>query len=411
MGVKTEDVPDEDGAKLAYHLIAYEKVALNDDGELVLEKTEKTFKPSEGTYPTVDELVDEFMAKHENDEAAFEADTEIKYLGTARNEYISEWGPKDEEMAGEAIANIAGIKKLNDFEIEVTLDGFDATAVYKLGLTVTPLHYYGDKDQYDYEDNKFGFPFKDLSSIEAKSKSPMGAGPFKFIEYTNKVVYFEANEHYYRGEPKIKNLQFKETANADQIPGIDNGTIDITNPTFSTENVEAIKAYNTDNGELSGSIITTSTVDNLGYGYVGMNADTVLVDEPDSDASKNLRRALATVFAVYRDLTVNSYYGDRASVINYPISNTSWAAPQETDEGYEIAFSVDVDGNPIFTSEMSTDERYEAAKEAAIGFFKAAGYTFDDASGKFTAAPGQASLEYTFIIPATAWATTRPFCW
>ena len=60
--------------------------------------------------------------------------------------------------------------------------------------------------------------------------------------------------------------------------------------------------------------------------------------------------------------------GDSASVINYPISNTSWAAPQVTDDGYQIAYSTDVNGNPIYTDGMSTEEKYEAAAQAALGF-------------------------------------------
>ncbi len=101
-----------------------------------------------------------------------------------------------------------------------------------------------------------------------------------------------------------------------------------------------------------------------------------------------------------RDTVINSYYGDRASVIQYPISNTSWAAPKPNDEGYETAFSVDVDGNPIYTDAMTETERETAAIQACIGYLKAAGYTFDEASGKFTAAPDGAKLTYEVIIPA-----------
>lgn len=50
------------------------------------------------------------------------------------------------------------------------------------------------------------------------------------------------------------------------------------------------------------------------------------------EASKDLRKAIATVIAVYRDVAVDSYYGEFANVINYPISDTSWAAPRVTDE-------------------------------------------------------------------------------
>ena len=87
-----------------------------------------------------------------------------------------------------------------------------------------------------------------------------------------------------------------------------------------------------------------------------------------------------------------------ATVINYPISDTILAAPRVTDDGYQVAYSVDVDGNPIYTEGMSTEERYEAAKQAALGFFEAAGYTVTD--GKLTAAPEGAKLEYEVNIGA-----------
>ena len=65
---------------------------------------------------------------------------------------------------------------------------------------------------------------------------------------------------------------------------------------------------------------------------------------------------------------------------------TFWrGAPRPADEGYETAFSVDVDGNPIYTDDMTEQERYDAALQAAIGFFKAAGLNWDEASGKFVA--------------------------
>jgi peptide/nickel transport system substrate-binding protein len=183
----------------------------------------------------------------------------------------------------------------------------------------------------------------------------------------------------------------------DKLNGIINGDLDITDPSYSKDAAKAIADAN--GGEVTGDVITTSTVDNLGYGYIGINSHNVCVnDEPASDASKNLRRAIATVLSVYRDVAIDSYYGDAAEVINYPISNTSWAAPQPTDDDYRTAFSTDVDGSDIYTSDMSTEDKYAAATKAALGFFEAAGYTVKD--GKLTAAPKGAALEYEVMIPA-----------
>ncbi len=299
---------------------------------------------------------------------------------------------------GESAANISGIKKTGDYSMTVTLDKVDATAIYQLGVTIAPMHYYGDPSLYDYDNNSFGFTKGDLSSVRAKTTQPMGAGPYKFLKFEDGVVYFEANDSYYLGAPKTKYLNFQQClSDDDKLNGVITGTIDIADPSFSNDTVDAITKAN--GGELDGDKITTDTVDNLGYGYLGISSACVNVGgEPGSEASKDLRKAFATVFAVYRNVAIESYYGERASVINYPISNTSWAAPQPTDDGYKVAFSVDVNGNDIYTSDMTAEQRYDAALQAALGYFEAAGYTVED--GKLTAAPAGAKLEYEVQIPA-----------
>lgn len=368
-------------------------------------KSGKEFDLTAEAYPTLDDYYAEVTAAYENNPEGYmeagESPNTVDLLKVTKNAFIGEWGPKDDSMGGKGIPNITGIKKLDQYTVEVKTEGYKAPAVYSiLGLSITPLHYYGDKAQYDYDNNMFGHPFGDLSIAQAKSAQPMGAGAYKFIKYENRVVYFEANEHYYKGMPKTKYIQFKETATAEVPTGVSSGVVDAGEMSGSKPNFATIASLNS-NGEITGDKITTSKVDNLGYGYIGLNADTINVGgEPASVASKNLRRALATIFAVYRGVAYDSYYGEAASVINYPISNTSWAAPQPTDPDYKVAFSVDVDGKDIYTSDMDAEARYAAALEAATGFLKAAGYTFDEATGKFTAAPDGAKLSYEIIVPA-----------
>ncbi|MBR1659601.1 MAG: ABC transporter substrate-binding protein, partial [Oscillospiraceae bacterium] len=301
-------------------------------------------------------------------------------------------------QTGESAPNITGIQKTGDYSMRVVLTQVDATAIYHLAVTIAPMHYYGDKNLYDYDNNSFGFPKGDLSLVRAKTTQPMGAGPYKFLQFNNGVINFEANENYYLGAPKTKFVNFVQcTTDDDKLNGVVTGTIDITDPSFSTDTVTAIEQAN--GGAVSGAVITTNTVDNLGYGYIGMNAKVMNVGgDPAGEASKNLRKAFGTLFSVYRDVAIDSYYGERATVINYPISNTSWAAPRPADDGYKVAFSTDVDGNDIYTSSMSAEERYAAAAKAALGFFEAAGYTVEN--GVLTSAPEGAALEYTFWIPA-----------
>ena len=302
-------------------------------------------------------------------------------------------------QTGESAANISGIQKTGDYSMRIVMTKVDAVAIYQLGVTIAPMHYYGDKSLYDYDNNSFGFPKGDLSSVRAKTTQPMGAGPYKFVKFENGTVYFEANESYFQGAPKTKYVNFKECiSDDDKLNGVTTGTIDITDPSMSSDTAAAIAAANS-NGELTGDKVTTDLVNNLGYGYIGMNAVVMSVGgDPSSQASKDLRKAFGTILSVYRDVAIDSYYGERASVINYPISDTSWAAPRPSDDGYKVAFSTDVEGNDIYTSDMSAEDKYAAAKTAALGYLEAAGYTVAD--GKVTAAPEGAKMEYEVWIPA-----------
>lgn len=390
------------GSKVALGMVGWGFGQANEDGSQVTGAGTGTVYDTASV--TVADFWTELQASYEGDYANLsETETagsdlfELAYaeLGDAAADY------QKGVNTGDSAPNISGIEKTGDYSLRITMSAFDATSIYQVaGIPVTPLHYYGSKDLYDYDNNKFGFEKGDLSLVREKTTAPMGAGPYKFESYENGVVTFTANETYYKGAPKTKTILFKETPNTDKLTGIVGGTFDISDPAINVSVLDSIKEYNS-NGEINGDVLTTELIDFRGYGYMGICADTVKVgDDKASEESKALRKAFATLLAVYRDTVVSSYYGEMATVIQYPISNTSWAAPQPADEGYQIAYSTDVDGNPIYTEGMSEEEKYAAALEAAIGFFKKAGYTWDDAAGKFTAAPEGAEMAYEFIIPA-----------
>lgn len=300
---------------------------------------------------------------------------------------------------GDAVASVAGIVKTGDYSMTLTTTELSTTMIYQLQMPIAPLHYYGDESLYDYDNNSFGFAKGDLSSVRAKTSTPMGAGMFTFSKYSDGVVYLDANPSYYDGAPKVAHVNMKETQEADKITGVQAGTIDISDPSYSLEVADQIADINGVEGE-DGPVITTRLKDYRGYGYIALSAKNVNVGgDPSSQASKDLRKAIMTVIAAYRDEGIDSYYGDTATVINYPISNTSWAAPSVTDDGYQIAYSTDVDGNEIYTSDMKSEDKYAAALQAALGYFEAAGYTV--ANGQITAAPAGAKMEYQINIGAS----------
>ena len=300
---------------------------------------------------------------------------------------------------GDDVPNVAGIVKTGDYSMTLTTSELSTTMIYQLQMPIAPLHYYGDKSLYDYDNNSFGFPKGDLSVVRSKTGAPMGGGMYTFSKYSDGVVYLDANPTYYDGAPKIAHVNMKETQEADKITGVQAGTIDISDPSYSLEVADQIADINGAEGE-DGPVITTRLKDFRGYGYIALSAKNVNVGgDPASEASKDLRKAIMTVIAAYRDEGINSYYGDTATVINYPVSNTSWAAPSVTDDGYQVAYSTGVDGEPLYTADMQGEAKYQAALQGALGYFEAAGYTVTD--GKLTAAPAGAKLEYQVNIGAS----------
>ena len=343
-------------------------------------------------------VADFWAAIEANYDSVVEA-AETESAGSSIWDLMDDFADYDKLVAtGEDVPNIKGIIRTGDYSLTVHMTEYDATAIYNMSFIIAPLHHYGDVSKYDYDNNKFGFDKGDLSGVKAKTTEPLGCGPYIFKSYENGVVTMEANPTYFLGEPKTKTILFKEGEDADYVPGIVTGTYDLAVPSISEETLNAITDANS-NGELTGDTLTTILVDYRGYGYLGINADLVNIDgNPGSEESKALRKGFMTVLAVYRDTVINSYYGDRAAVIQYPISNTSWAAPQPADEGYRAAYSVDADGNDIFDSSMNDEQKYDAALKAAVTFFEKAGYTFD-ADGKVVSAPAGAPESYEILIP------------
>lgn len=388
---------DDGGTKFAQEIVDY----VNDPANGVVEEGSDPLSvadaaanwgysdlPADATATTFFEAI---AANYDWNFSLMEAET----AGTALSELIPEdvynMGTQGVET-GEAAPNVAGIVKVDDYNMSVVTNGADATMIYQLSIAPCSMKYYGDESLYDYENNSFGFNKGDLSKARGLNGQPMGSGAFKFDDYTSGTVHMSANEEYYKGAPKTQHLNLVESQEADMVTGVQAGTLDISQPSYSMEVEGQIKEIN-GNDSVNGDVITTFLHDYRGYGYLAISANKVNVaGDPASDASKALRKAICTLISPFRASGIASYYGDTASVLNYPISTSSWASPNETDPGYAECYSTDASGNPLYTQGMSDDERIEAAKAGALTWFEAAGYTVAD--GMLTAAPEGAKLEY-----------------
>ena len=292
--------------------------------------------------------------------------------------------------SGQSVTSISGIIKTGDYSLRVVTDELDVRTLYYLGsVYIAPLHYYGSTDLYNGVDS-FGFAKCDLTDIRTRNEQPLGAGPYCLTAYQNGSISYTANPTYYLGAPKIDQLVLYTGHDLEKIYS---GAMDLcysnsgVSGTWDDKNIAAV---------------AVPSLADTAYQYIGLNPRTISVGgEPDSPASKNLRKGIATLLAAGRQSAVDTllaeagdadYGGRNTSVIDYPVSALCWLVPGKKDSAYQTAYAQDVSGNSIYTADMTEEAYWEAARNAALGFFEAAGYTIQD--GRLTAAPEGASLEY-----------------
>lgn len=328
------------------------------------------------------------------------------------------------------IKNIAGIRRLGNYKMSITTNGFDASMIQSLKIPICPLHYYGNIEKYNYSKKKFGFKKGDISTVCANKTSPVGAGPYRFVKYEQKVIYYTSNEIYYKGCPQIAYVQLKEMKeilNATQakidsepspekVPGdekaedtkkdpalnrnaealeMTEGTVDVLDTVLSKEDISWV-SYANSNGEISGNRISTNFVPTGIYQYIGINPDNVKTGtDAYSEKSKNLRKAFATTFSAFRSILYN-YYADGTCIIQYPCSSASWLGTSKDDENYSQAYNKDINSDIVYNEDTDITKNQDNLKKAVLSYFEAAGYTTDGMS--VTDAPAGANTEYSIIV-------------
>ena len=228
----------------------------------------------------------------------------------------------------------------NEYDVlQITIDGIDPKAIWNFAFTVAPQHYYGEGSAVgvDIANNKFGVEFAsyafmtEIIQSTRNIKLPMGAGAYKATDaensdnpsdsafYTNNVVYFKANENFHTvGEglenAKIEKIRYQIVSSNNAIAALENGTVHYISPALTTDNYEKLE-------KLSSKGMVTLTTDQLGYGYVGINAAKV------NDV--NLRKAI--MCAMNTSLALDYYRAGTATQIYWNMSKVSWAYPTGAD--------------------------------------------------------------------------------
>lgn len=342
------------GKEYKYNGISNVEIETQTSGESILKiKLREDVRFSNGEILDIDDVIFSMYVLSDN-----------KYRGPSQFATLPICGMN--EYRDEESDSISGIKRTGDFSLEITMYEYDRNLLAKLNIYVAPLHYYGAIDKYDYNNNMFGFDKGDLSAIEEKSVRSVGAGPYVLKTVSKELITLARNDNYYKGAPVIENIRIEKFNDEQLIDNLSNNKIDVALVNYNERNVEEICSIN--GGNINGKIISTDIIEKSGYGYIGISADLVKINEDKASVeSKNLRKAFALLFIAYNE----NYNSDKRIK----------------------SFLTDINGNDI-CEEIGENDKHNAALKAAIEYFIAAGFTFDSNIGKFILAPYGASLEY-----------------
>ena len=256
--------------------------------------------------------------------------------------------------------------------VEIVLDGVDPTAIFKLGVSVVPQHYY--TEGYAGETNAQGVDVgnKDfIAHLKTKNDNPVGAGPYVFEEYKDNVVTYSPNERFLLGSPRIHTFRYKEISLGAELDSLKTDEVHYADPSASTTIINDITS-----GEGDYEKLQYTLVDNDGYGYIGIQAQAV----PELEVRTALARAMNC------QLAVDDYYGELASVNNRTMTKVLWAYPDNPEDLFPY------------------DETGEASKE----LFLEAGYVYEDGVMKYPEDHEKAGQQVTFKFTLPSEAKDHP---
>ena len=351
------------------------------DGKIDRTTIEKLTPAYPATITTKEAAIDYIF----NDKVARELDVILMYWATA-NTLLTEYTAEAKEVilhenvsddGSLAVQNISGIVSLghtdaagttvtingtdytvasghnddgtvtneNEYDIlKITIDGIDPKAIWNFAITVAPQHYYGEGSSVgvDIANSQFGVEFASFDFMSKIIQSPrnvalpMGAGSYKVTDAQNsdtpadtdfhksKIVYFKANNYFETvgtgiENAKIEKVRYQEISSNNALGALETGTVHYISPALTTDNYEKL----TDMKSKGYNMLTS---DQLGYGYIGVNASKI------NDI--NVRKAI--MCAMNTSLALDYYRAGTAEQIYWNMSTVSWAypdGPAATDNG------------------------------------------------------------------------------
>ena len=227
--------------------------------------------------------------------------------------------------------------------LEISINGVDPKAIWNFAFAVAPQHYYAEGYTVDIANNNFGVDYGSFDFMTKVIQSqrnvtvPVGAGAYMATNnknednvtgtefFSSNVVYFKTNPYFEESleaslsedstidyHVNIEKVRYQIVPANDALNMLQSGTVHYVTPQLTKDNAAILN-------KLKSKGYEQITVDQLGYGYIGINAGKI--------PNIYLRRAIMA--AMDTSLALQYYEAGTAEQIFWPMSTVSWAYPKD----------------------------------------------------------------------------------
>ena len=212
---------------------------------------------------------------------------------------------------------ISGLKKLNDYSMEVTFK--EKKVNYLEGFFAGPLlskKYLSD------------VAVKDLEKSDKIRKHPIGIGPYKVTKVVQgEAVQLEKFNDYWQSKPSLDKINLKVIDQTQIVKAMKNGEIDMTDSTTGSIAQEAKKS-----GDGKLKVLSTPGTDYSVIGFVSHDYDkekNKTGAERPKYKEKELRQAM--LYAIDRKKWIKAFYQGYGKELNSFVPSIHWIAADQKD--------------------------------------------------------------------------------
>ncbi len=303
-------------------------------------------------WATAQELQTQYMAKAKevilkentaDGEMAFPNISGIVSLGHTTNVESVEVNGNTYKVAHEHNPNGTPANEDEYDVLQIKINGIDPKAVWNFSFAVAPQHYYAEDYTVDIKNNNFGVVYGSFDFMTDSIQSqrnvtvPMGAGAYMATNnknadevtgtefFNSNVVYFKANPYFEESleaslpedstidyHVNIEKVRYQIVPANDALTMLQSGTVHYVTPQLTKDNAAILDSIKSKGYE-------QIAVDQLGYGYIGINAGKI--------PNIYLRRAIMA--AMDTSLALQYYDAGTAEQIFWTMSTVSWAYPKD----------------------------------------------------------------------------------